>query len=159
MLSARFKSDRCGIETTQVHKSPERQVQVQIRPLRDWNISKSGSAWILTFCSNQTVAGLKHIRLMTATTFTAQVQIRPLRDWNQASSEDSLLPHYRSNQTVAGLKPNPLLWAHSRPLRFKSDRCGIETRPAHTEPSKQDIIVQIRPLRDWNDLDQFFNVG
>ena len=142
-----FKSDRCGIETWMGHWQHGWTNNVQIRPLRDWNAKTKAPER----------KGLA-------------VQIRPLRDWNIDAGTFKKNETDRSNQTVAGLKHwNPLLccgW-----LRFKSDRCGIETNSQHrSQPFaqlfKSDrcgietirwrhrvtslLFVQIRPLRDWN---------
>ena len=73
-------------------------------------------------CSNQTVAGLK-----------------PRMD----AVEEQITPG--SNQTVAGLKQSGLLTKRNE-VKFKSDRCGIETVVERW--SKKAECVQIRPLRD-----------
>ena len=58
-LTPKFKSDRCGIEMNSHSVMSYQLERVQIRPLRDWNLS-------LRLLPNN-----PHI-----------VQIRPLRDWN-----------------------------------------------------------------------------
>ena len=145
------------------------QDQVQIRPLRDWNLICS----ILKLWYNF-------------------VQIRPLRDWNdymgthrhepikfksdrcgiETSGQISCqYPDCCSNQTVAGLKHYISTYhgKHCRKfksdrcgietifskkhenaaMRFKSDRCGIETNGGNPTNCRVKS-VQIRPLRDWN---------
>ena len=121
---------------------------VQIRPLRDWNTAeglqnyRTGSVQIRPLRDWNT-SWVWHGRQCPV------VQIRPLRDWNYTMSNLYLPEGESSNQTVAGLKPRLLsLPFHSFPL-FKSDRCGIETH-IHCYVQYLLIIVQIRPLRDWN---------
>ena len=62
----------------------------------------------MPLCSNQTVAGLKLV-----------------------SSVGFVIPNFGSNQTVAGLKHHKNAPNRARMTKFKSDRCGIETKQSY----------------------------
>ena len=121
-----FKSDRCGIETLVgvVWLSRETSSNQTVAGLK--RVRPPPAAFSMTR-SNQTVAGLKQ-RLKLSFLLLLSVQIRPLRDWNWRMSPEEL-----------------------KDFLFKSDRCGIETRP-RTATQSQYPQVQIRPLRDWNSV-------
>ena len=100
-----FKSDLWGIEIDFDRILDYLEDYVQIRPLRDWNISPSSHHVIPRDCSNQTFEGLKcgshdnnvYVYDSSNQTFEGlkwdsggsrvksgfHVQIRPLRDWNE----------------------------------------------------------------------------
>ena len=121
-----FKSDRCGIETYKT---------LLMYQYHEWfksdrcGIETSIYSWLggVNSCSNQTVAGLKHL-----------CQDHATHDWEAFKSDR------------CGIETMIINFNIPFTLKFKSDRCGIETDKYHI-PGQVSHTVQIRPLRDWNE--------
>ena len=99
----KFKSDRCGIEMPWGNIADHTIVDVQIRPLRDWNEEMWVYRYIALYGSNQTVAGLK--------------SVSPV-------SVDGTLKSFKSDR--CGIEIVSKSGTSSTGRKFKSDRCGIE---------------------------------
>ena len=126
--SGTFKSDRCGIETQDVIDSEERDVLFKSDRCGIETLIGDCVCVLLFHCSNQTVAGLKHpySSCILKTLCCSNQTVAGLKHYRTIKKLDQQL---RSNQTVAGLKPFIVIHALMGGL-----------------------MVQIRPLRDWNPI-------
>ena len=97
-----------GLKLIQTTPCPPPILEVQIRPLRDWNCVQCLRAVRRGGRFKSDRCGIETIMIVFNDAASSSVQIRPLRDWNVGSSAPD---------------------GYIR-IEFKSDRCGIETNLA-----------------------------